>query len=404
MVVQLFGFAYAWFRYDSRVAILTFLLLLYGPAAALANLSFGSVTLPLGSAVALLGILYTSKCAISKHLFYYAAILVSTCIMIAIINFDLYILVMTTHFLIYALCGLMVGNFIASRPEPVRDAFLKAFCTLGSLGFLCVIVFRMFLVDGTGQIHSRDVGFGMLPIFVLFLTILNNRGLSLQTAPSLLYLGMSQTRSLLGVLVIGFIYGRKLLGFNKHNFLFLVSSVFGIVALVLLMSLRFEGQSDAVGAEADFAQKLSLVSRINGAVNEWDTFKASPIIGKGIAYYEKAYREKKAAEKKGVTSIDSVAYNHVGIISVAAQGGIALFILVIGVPLYLIIKLRPVMAGAKDKIFVACFLILVCYVITFFVSGSPVRKDYNDALLYYFVIGYLMRHWSSLKAVEKSTW
>lgn len=405
VVIQMLGFAYIWFKYDFKNAFLPSLLLFYGPAAVLANLSIGSATLPLGSAIALSGIMYTLKCSISTNLSYYALILGFSCIMMAIIHLDLYILAMTIHFLIYALCGLLLGNFVASRPETVREDFVKHLCNLGALGFLCVMLFRSFLVDGTGVIHFRDVGFGIIPVFVLFLVTLNNRFLYLPAASSFLYLVLSQTRSLLGVLVIGAIYGRKLLGLTKRKLLFSVGFVFSLITLILLVSLRYEIQTNAFGEDADLAQRLSLSARINAAVLEWDYFKASPVIGNGISYYSKEDIIKKSDENLFYYYIDEIAFNHVGIVSVIAQGGIVLLILVVGVPLYLILKLRRTltMAGRKDKLMVACFLILICYLITFFVSGSPVRRDYNDAILYYFVIGYLMRYSSSMKVVEKST-
>jgi len=396
LLVQILGSVYIGARFSLRIAVISFVILLYGPAAALAKINVGSVILPLGSMVALLGIFFTLKASLPNSSFYYILSLVFVCIVIAIFQSDIYILIMTVHYLIYAVCGLMFGNFIASRSDRDKLEIIKGLCSFATLSFFTVIILRMFLVDGTGFIHSRDVGFGLIPIFILCLTVLSNRVGSLSTVSSILYLVLSQTRSLLGLLLLIFVHGRHLLlsSINKA-----VIAVFALVLAFAFISLtlnRLETQSMAIGADKGIDERLNVVSRLNGAIAEWQTFNSSPIIGAGIAFYEEDYRTFKESEGATADPLEAIAYNHVGVVSVLAQGGILLFFLTLFYPVYITMRAKKIAWVTEDKFLIACYLILIGYFASFLISGSPIRKDYSDSILYYFAIGYIMNITHSL--------
>ncbi|MDG1163985.1 MAG: hypothetical protein P8N61_01285 [Porticoccaceae bacterium] len=390
LLIQMLGSVYVGVRFSPRIAVISFVILLYGPAAALAKISVGSVILPLGSVVALLGIFFTLKVSLPKSNFYYILSLVCVCIVIAVIQSDIYILVMTVHYLIYAVCGLMFGNFVASRSHSDKFEIIRGLCSFATLSFFAVIICRMFLVDGTGIIHSRDVGFGLLPIFILCLTFLSNRVGSLSSVSSIMYLVLSQTRSVLGVLLLIFFHGRHMLLLSVNRALFTGCFLTLAFAVTLLTLTRLETHSLAIGADKDMVEQLNVVSRLNGAIAEWQTFTSSPIIGAGVAFYDEDYRAFKSSEGSSADPLEAIAYNHVGITAVLAQGGIMLFFLTVFLPVYYAMSAKKIVWITEDKLLVGCYLILIGYFASFFLSGSPVRKDYSDSILYYFAIGYLM--------------
>lgn len=390
LFVQILVSLYIGVRFSPRIALISFVILLYGPAAALAKISVGSVILPLGSIVAVLGIIFTCKASLPRFSVYYILGLVVSCIVTAVLQFDIYILVMTIHYLIYAICGLMFGSFIASRSLSDKSSIIRGLCAFAALSFFTVIIFRMFLVDGTGIIHSRDVGFGLLPVFILCLTFMSNSARSLSSVSSIIYLLLSQTRSSLGILLLIFVHGRPLLLSSLHRAF--STGFFLTLALVFtfLMVTRLEEQSMAIGADRGLVDQLAMVSRLNGVIAEWQTFTSSPIIGAGVAYYEEDYRAFKSSEGSSEGPLEAIAYNHVGVTAVLAQGGIVLFLLTVAFPAYLVIRARKIVWVTEDIILGGCYFILIGYFALFFISGSPVRKDYSDSILYYFAIGYIM--------------
>lgn len=390
LLIQILGSIYIGARFSPRIAVISFVILLYGPAASLAKISIGSMILPLGSLVALLGIFFVYKVSLPNSIFYYILSLIFVCIFIAIFQFNIYILVMTIHYLIYTVCGLMFGNFIASRSDRDKLEIIKALCALATLSFFTTITLRMFLVDGTGLIHMRDVGFGLIPIFILCLTVLSNRAQSLSSVSSILYIFVSQTRSTLSVLILILAHGRRLLLSSINKVLFAVVALILVYKFISLNLERYETQLIAIGRDIEFAEKFSAVSRLNGVMSEWQSFTSSPITGSGIAYYEEDYRIFKETELSNASRLEVIAYNHVGIVSVLAQGGILLFLLTIFYPVYIVMRAKKIVWVSQDKLMIACYLILIGYFATFFISGSPIRKDYSDSILYYFAIGYLM--------------
>jgi hypothetical protein len=393
LIFQLFSLGFIYFRFNSRVAIVTLVIFTYGPAASLVKIDLGPVVLPLGIVIALCGILYTLKTSLYRPIFYYISGLILASVTIAILQFNMYIFLMTIHYLIYAVCGLMMGNFVGSRPYEVRVDIIKGLLVFSALSLCIVIFFRMFLVDGTGVIHSRDVGFGLIPIFIVFLSLSGNKVASLPLISSLSYIALSQTRSITGILLITFIYGKNLLGFSNKNISYILLVLMIVSSVALLVVTRYEARSLAVGSELDVTSLLSLESRLNGAIIEWETFKSNPFFGEGIRYYNEANLEYKKQEKLSPSTIVAVAYNHVGVVSVLAQGGVLLFLLTLAFPLYLVFRVKKPVWASGDKLLISCYLILIAYLISFLISGSPVRRDYNDSIFYYFVIGYIMRCW-----------
>ena len=93
LLIQMLGSIYIGVRFSPRIAVICLVVLLYGPAAALTKISVGSVIIPLGSVVALLGIFFTLKVSLPKSNFCYILTLVCVCILIAVLQSDIYILV-----------------------------------------------------------------------------------------------------------------------------------------------------------------------------------------------------------------------------------------------------------------------------------------------------------------------
>ena len=389
LILQSLGFLYAFYRYDPRTAFTVSILLIYGPAASLLKFTSGSVVIPLGSFAAVLAIFFTIKCTLPRNLFYYLVSVFFGSILISVINFDLYIITMTLHFLIYASCGLLLGNYVATRNDIIQYNFVRCYCDLSAIYFASVIIVRMFLVDGTGVLHFRDVGFGLSPLFAIFLVFSHNIK-KISAVSSLQYIILSQTRSLIGLLMMGLYIGRKAFSSRRLRIGKILFYISCIIISISIFYTRFLSMEYLIGSESDLISKLSLVSRLNGALVEWNNFINNPIFGNGIAYYEEEYRLQKLAEQNGTVEL-LVAYNHVGILSVAAQGGIILLILLIFVPFLVFVRLKSSLINNDSRLTQCSLILLACFLISFLISGSPVVKDFSNAILYYFIIGYLFR-------------
>ena len=139
----------------------------------------------------------------------------------------------------------------------------------------------------------------------------------------------------------------------------------------------------------EVAAALTLTTRLNGLLTEWEDFKSSPIVGNGIGYYMDDFDEMFSKGLDTISDADYIAYNHIGVISVLAQGGILLFVMLIIIPFHIIFRIRKKIFSSQDYLLFACFCLYVGYFILFFISGSPIRKDYSDGILFYFIIGYI---------------
>ena len=303
-------------------------------------------------------------------------------------------IVSAAHFLLYCIFGLLLGHYISRFSKRDKIRFTKSLIFCATSSFLILIFLRFYgtYISNT-LVDMRDVGFGMLPIFLTFLILLNGPPIKafINLIIPFAYLLLSLTRSYLLDLVLVLFYARRRL----IKGVFFKPLIYSLVAMaiVLIFISRASSSSNPVDEYnqeqyEEIAQALTLTTRLNGLIYEWNDFINSPLYGNGIAYYEESFEAFKEEGLDTISDADYIAYNHVGVISVLAQGGIILFFLTLAVPFYIFFKERKKIFVDEDKIMFACLCLFIGYFILFFVSGSPIRKDYTDAILYYFTIGY----------------
>jgi hypothetical protein len=384
--------------FNLRLALSSIALCIYGPAASIVKLNIGPAVLPSGSFFALIGIVFLILSSpVNKKLFIYITAIFFSSLIASFLGSGLQGIVSAAHFLLYCIFGLLLGNYISRFSKKDKIRFSKSLILCASASFLILIMLRFYgtYISNT-LVDMRDVGFGMLPIFLIFLILLN--GPSLKTIINAIipfaYLLLSLTRSYLLDLILVVFYARRRL----IKGVFFKPLIYGIVAMsiALIFILRASSSSNPVDdynqeQYEEIAQVFTLTTRLNGLIYEWNDFINSPIYGNGIAYYEEAFEAFKEQGLDTITDADYIAYNHVGLISVLAQGGIILFFLTLVVPFFIMFKERKKIFIDEDKIMFACMCLFIGYFILFFVSGSPIRKDYTDAILYYFTIGYVFK-------------
>ena len=129
-----------------------------------------------------------------------------------------------------------------------------------------------------------------------------------------------------------------------------------------------------------------MITRIAAIESEIESFLQSPIIGQGAFFYNSTWVDLTQNQILGIDGIyDYIAYNHIGYTSTLAQMGIIGFILLIIIPFQIWRKFKPL--SVEDKLISQTFFF---YLISFFISGSPIRTDFPDQFYYYFVIGYMI--------------
>lgn len=384
--------------FNLRLALSSMALCIYGPAASLVKLNIGSAVFPFGSFFALLGIVFLILSSpINRKLFVYLAAIFFSALIASFLGSGLQGIVSAAHYLLYCIFGLLLGSYISKFSKKDKIRFTRSLIFCASTSFLILIMFRFYgtYISNT-LVDMRDVGFGMLPIFLIFLNLLNGPSLK-STINSIIpfaYLLLSLTRSYLLDLALVIFYARRRL----IKGVFFKPLIYGFVAagIILIFVSRASSSSNPVDDNnqeqyEEIAQILTLTTRLNGLVYEWNDFINSPIYGNGIAYYEEAFEAFKNEGLDTISDADYIAYNHVGVVSVLAQGGIILFFLTLVVPFFIFFKERKKIFIDEDEIMFACMCLFIGYFILFFVSGSPIRKDYTDAILYYFTIGYVFQ-------------
>ena len=396
LLSQLALFPLAALIYGFRASIISLVLCLYGPAASLVKFSIGPAIFPLGSIVALIGIIALIFISpINKNLFAYVLLVFLGSLLVSLLGSGISGLISALHFLLYTIFGLLLGHYLSKFDVNRRNNFIKAFIFYASMSFVILMVVRFIGVNITNSlIDMRDVGFGMLPMLVIFIILLQGPSLKTLTKSAIpfIYLLSSLTRSYLLDLVFVVIYSRKRLikgVFFKPIFFSIL--ILGVSFIFLSRASSSSNPTINNNQEQyeELAQVLTLTTRLNGLLTEWDDFTKSPIYGNGIAYYETAFSEFKAQGLDTISDDEYIAYNHIGVISVLAQGGIILFILTLIIPCYIIFTKRKIIFKSNDPLLFACMCLFLGFFILFFVSGSPVKKDYSDGILYYFVIGYI---------------
>lgn len=390
--------------FGARPAISSFLLCIYGPAASLVKFSLGSAVFPLGSLTALLGIMaLIFLSSIKIKLFYYIFSLFVVSIIASYLGGGVLLIIKTLHFLLYAIFGLLLGNYVLKFDINTKTRFSKAlvFNVSLSIFFLIAIRFEGVFISKT-LVDMRDVGFGLLPLFTILLSFQNRSAVSglLSSLLPFVYYILSLTRSYILDVAAVFFYGRNRL-IKGVGFKFIIYLAFFLILVFVFVS-RQVGSASNPGINnnteqyEEVAAVLTLTTRLNGLLTEWNDFLDNPIIGNGISYYGETFEDFKSQGLDTISDDDYIAYNHIGIVSVLAQGGIFLFILTIIIPLYKILSIRKIIFEDPDKLSFALLCLFLGYFILFFISGSPIRKDYTDGIIYYFILGYFLSYSPSI--------
>jgi hypothetical protein len=370
--------------YGLRYAVLAFAILAYGPAMSIIKVT----GLPMGSILSLLGILSLLRIPLSPRLFLFLLLLLGSCFAIAVHQGTFLGLTYAIHYIIYAIFGLLLGNFISRFSHQEEELFLSSLLIFGTVSFIIALVVRQLLsLDHV----LRDVGFGVLPLFI-FLVSLAMKGPipRLAGVGALIFLFLGQTRSYIFALLILLFIGQlsfKIVSkeptlLKKLYILLIFSGVTSMLWFIIDMRMLDGIDDDSVVAI------LSLQTRLNGLSQELADFLASPLLGNGIGYYQTAALELISTET--FSDEEYTAYNHIGYVGVLAQSGILGFIVIIIIPIQQLVRSwRSVGEGTGDLLKLFC-LILLGYFLLFFVSGSPMRRDYSDSIFFFIGVGYLL--------------
>ena len=136
----------------------------------------------------------------------------------------------------------------------------------------------------------------------------------------------------------------------------------------------------------------SSLTRMNAVLVETKDFSESILFGKGAFYYYSEWKQMIFDVRESqLSNNDYVAYNHIGVISSLAQVGIIGTTLLILIPLVLIIRHKSIGNNLLERTIIVGGII---FLISFLISGSPIRTDFQDAFWYYFVVGYLLNYHS----------
>jgi hypothetical protein len=317
-------------------------------------------------------------------------------VLISLVNFNTSAFISALHFFFYLAFGLLLGAYTFRLNKHDKHTLIKSIILTAATSFIALILIRFIGVYVTQTlVDMRDVGFGLLPMLVIFLVLQQKSKLKVffKVLIPFAYLLISLTRSYLLDLILVIVYARKRLvrGIFFKPMFFIMLTI-GISFIFLSRASSVSNPDPNANNQAQYeevAATLTLTTRLNGLLTEWEDFKSSPLLGNGIGYYMSAFDEMFDQGLDTISDSDYIAYNHIGIVSVLAQGGILLFVLLIIVPFQIIFKNRKKIFSSSDYLLFACLCLFVGYFILFFVSGSPVRRDYSDGILFYFILGYI---------------
>lgn len=273
--------------------------------------------------------------------------------------------------LILAFSALLTGRLFA-RSNLERWLFLLTVST--AIVAVFTVLFRFMMAE-----TMRDAGISFFILTMVLFALIKKR---LSYAALLVgYLLAIQTRSLLLILGLIVFLARGILfrAYGKISFTI-------VVLLLIIFSGRIIYQRSVVSS-SDEIELSTMVTRINAIKKEYSDFLSSPWIGKGLYYYQEEWTELQNDQISGKSGVEEyIAFNHVGILSTAAQTGLMGLVGLILLPYMLYLKTSEKVNNLNVFII---RLGLLSFLASFLASGSPLRTDFLDMFYFYFLISIL---------------
>lgn len=278
--------------------------------------------------------------------------------------------------LLIGFSGLILGYKLVIKKN---KKLLYIFAVIYFLLAVNVLVIRNFFAPFN---DLRDAG---LPLIVVsFSVYLLIKGYYFKSTSILSYLFLILSRSVQISVLYSLISNFKPIR-GKYGRLFIWT--FSFLSIFIIFSIIYERTFNSIGADYSSGFiNATFLSRLNAMSYEFNTFLDSPIIGKGLFFYDADFKAQQLNILGGLFSdSDYLAYNHMGYTSLLAQLGIAGFLMLIIIPFSIWKKFKS--KCLEDKIISQTFIL---YLIIFAISGSPIRTDFPDQFYYYFLIGYMI--------------
>ena len=357
----------------------------YGPLYSLVKFQISTInaaaTMATASSISIILILLWKKFSPFVYLYLFGVII--TLFVRSIINdLSLYEYAKTLQVFIILMAGLITGAWFRSCKFP--DAFFSRFVILMTITAGLVILVRYFSVG-----HVRDAGFSLFLVPVSIYALLGRRKLLIVSGYiGFFYLLTIQSRttyiSILVSLFYMWPYIRERYGLKQLLLpLLVVITIIGSITMQRTFS-----DNDSFQESVD----NSSLTRMNAVLVETKDFSESILFGKGAFYYYSEWKQMIFDVRESqLSNNDYVAYNHIGVISSLAQVGIIGTTLLILIPLVLIIRHKSIGNNLLERTIIVGGII---FLISFLISGSPIRTDFQDAFWYYFVVGYLLNYHS----------
>lgn len=356
-------------KVDFRWSVTIFLITIYGPTYALILIGSYGFNLTL-LVCALIIFIWLHKIDRRFIVFFFVLLFM------IVLNFYLWDFGFKSLFkgilsLFIGLSGAIVGyNMVLSE----RIKYLKILGLIFSILAITTIVVRYFYA-----VDLRDAGLPLIIVSFAFSLALSSKYLASSFLFS--YLFSTMTRAIQVSIFYSLFANFKLL--RKRIGLLLTFSLFSL--FIIIISYIFYIRTFAY-AQIDDSINLTMITRISAIQSELQTFLQSPLIGQGAFYYNSTWTDLTQNQILGIDGIyDYIAYNHIGYTSTLAQLGIIGFILLIIIPFQIWRKFKPL--SFEDRLISQTFIL---YLISFFISGSPIRTDFADQFYYYFLIGYML--------------
>ena len=359
---------------DFKWGVTILLITCYGPSYAL--LSFGpppSITFSM-AACFLIIFLWSRKINYKIFLFLSAILLIST------ISFLIFKSGMLAYFkgilsILIGYSGAIVGYKISIYNKKIFYSISIIYCFLA----ITVLVVRHYFAPFN---DLRDAGLPLITIS--FAVLLLVKGKYFKSLSIFSYLFLILSRSVQITLFYSLISNLK--SFQKKYGLVFIS-FFSIVSTIIIFNIIYNRTFSDAATDYSTGIDATFLTRLNAINNEIDAFKQSPIIGKGLFFYDTEWKDLTSLIQEGssnISDLDYVAYNHIGYTSILAQIGIIGFYLIIILPFFIWKKFKP--RNFEERIISQTFIM---YLIIFLMSGSPIRTDFPDQFYYYLLIGYM---------------
>lgn len=368
--------------------LLAISLAMYGPLYSLVNIKIFSFPLSLSLLVSIFTISQSIKYLKRTHLTFFC-LLSFCCFASSFLFADLPASLRTLQYLICSLSALSFGSYVYASPKGEQILFYSSFVTVFSLlPTLAIKYLFRDIADFETTFTIRDAGYGTSAIAATLYYFTRTRSMFSLISSTSFFL-LIQTRSILFLFYASLVaffarYPRKI---TPILALYFFTSISAAIAIVLGRSFGISGSTASAASITDS------ITRLNALTSELDTFINHPLLGRGPFYYFDSFL---LSQDLTQTFGDNlyVAFNHLGMLSTLSQLGVLGFSLIIIYPLCLLIRMcthsQFSTISLANHLSVFPLFVFPVYLLSFFISGTPVSTDFQASFFYFFNISLIM--------------